>query len=239
MLQEIIVKRFPFLKCYLKAIDTVIANPDNKKIKNLDDRVKPSRIGAFEIYVGVGDRARPVVLHSKLHSKSWPSIPFVLEKIQQNIRPLELNVTLYSKDKGYDLEEKPEKEEDLMLISELDAIKVNLYKLHIETVSLNTNAYNENISGLIDVHKRKEMMHKSRVDQLNENPSLARPYSTRPEMKRPNTGVTQFSTIRGPSAITKRSETIEFRTIQSPRTNLKDANLDSPDQIASNFITSV
>lgn len=88
-----ILARFPMIKVVTKPIadgieefqKSIIVNRRNPDPKTLiiDNHRNPLRIGAFEVHISAkrGDRIEQELLHSKLASKTWPSIGNILNRI--------------------------------------------------------------------------------------------------------------------------------------------------------------
>lgn len=97
--------RFPAIKVILKPIDTSILKDfkqsfqDIKKSKNINDKFKPVRIGAFEVQIALGEDADKVkVIHSKLNSQLWPSISYILKSISKYVPQIYFSIRLFEQD---------------------------------------------------------------------------------------------------------------------------------------------
>lgn len=134
--------RFPFIKVYLKPIDTDIFKNDDKTEKKtviIDEKYKEVRIGAMEVLLckkinGVKDIFQ---LFSKLQTHQWPSISKLLDSIIQYVPKFNLNINIYDKESGildYNKDYEEGKEEDFSY-SKYENIKVNVYYLNNDKIS--------------------------------------------------------------------------------------------------------
>lgn len=140
-IQSAIILRFPFIKVYLKPIDTDIFKNEDKVDKNnniIDEKYKEVRIGAMEILLckkinGVKDIFQ---LFSKLDSHQWPSISKLLDSVIQYVPRFNLNINIYDKESGildYNKDFEEGKEEDFTY-SKYEHIKINVYYLNNQKI---------------------------------------------------------------------------------------------------------
>ena len=92
--------RFPAIKVLLKPIDTNIIKDFREsyklieKSKNINDKYRPVKIGAFEINMCISPK-EVVCLHSKLETNQWPNIDNVLDKISKYTPTYYLNIQVF------------------------------------------------------------------------------------------------------------------------------------------------
>ncbi len=133
--------RFPFIKVYLKPIDTDIFKNEEKMDKKnviIDEKYKEVRIGAMEVLLckkinGVKETSQ---LFSKLQTHQWPSIAKLLDSIVQYVPKFNLNINIYDKESGildYNKDYEEGKEEDYTY-SKYKHIKVNVYYLNNDRI---------------------------------------------------------------------------------------------------------
>lgn len=167
--QRSILMRFSFIRVLLKPIDTEIIK-DNKesfklmnKSKNINDKFKPIRLGAFEIQMCVN--ANDIVLiHSKLNSNTWPSIDSVLDKILKYVPNMLFSIVLYDKDKKETSEQNIESER------KLEEIPINIYQCKLDEINRIKEQYAEELEILLNPKGRMKMI--TTLKQLEKtNPS--------------------------------------------------------------------
>ena len=157
LLQLCINIRFPFIKVFLKPIDT----SDNKYL---------NRLGALEIQLGmkINDKISVMSLFSKLNTNQWPNFNKILNKINNIVPVINIKCNIYDKeeeDNSY--ADNNTKDKDitnnninsmLALTSKYENIKINLYSLKSEQLEL----YCQEASNQLDITfnpKRKTEMY--------------------------------------------------------------------------------
>ena len=165
-LQKSIHMRFPFIRVLLKPIETdilmepTLANAILNKTKIVEDKYKEVRIGAMEVQLcnrKKGEKnSNVILLHSKMMSKTWPSITNVLNAIVGCVPLITFEVKLY------DRESKSEEANNIelkgLLDTKLEKIKVNVYKYKnslIEEICKNSK---DELDNFIDPNKRKTIL---------------------------------------------------------------------------------
>ena len=134
--------RFPFIKVYLKPIDTDIFKNEEKSEKKtviIDEKYKEVRIGAMEVLLckKINGVKEIFQLFSKLQTHQWPSISKLLDSIIQYVPKFNLNINIYDKESGildYNKDYEEGKEEDFTY-SKYENIKVNVYYLNNDKIS--------------------------------------------------------------------------------------------------------
>jgi hypothetical protein len=173
VLQKCILLRYPYIKVYLKPIETDIivrevgGNSTNRVGSNIIDNLyKEVRIGALEIQIAFknGQNVEVSMLHSKLNSGNWPSISNVLNKIVKFIPIFNLDVKVYDKEEGLDHEHEENKNEDF-LFSRYENIKINVYLLNHPQICEMANYITEELESIINPKKRKILLSQVRLMQ--------------------------------------------------------------------------
>ena len=178
---EVIKYRFPAIKVLLKPIDTnIIKNFKEsyrliEKDKNINDKYKPVRIGAFEINMCCGNKKDDVIiLHSKLDSNQWPNIDGVLDKITKYVPIINLNINLF---------ESEDKEKDGGNIvkdsNPLKNIQVNIYRMKIQEINKLKKIYSEQLELIAKPKGIKNFMMTMRYMETNtkSNTERIRPFT--------------------------------------------------------------
>lgn len=160
ILQKCIILRFPFIKVYLKPIETDIQEGKKTNLKSMiiEDKYKEVRIGAMEIQLAIKKEGKVEysLLHSKLRSGAWPSINKVLNKIVNYLPFQNLNVKVYDKEEG--LHEENEKLDELVF-TKYENIKVNLYLLNNPLIKELTDTAASELETILDPKKRRIYLH--------------------------------------------------------------------------------
>lgn len=136
---EAIKIRYPAIRVLLKPIDTHITKDFKQsyklleKSKNINDKYKPVRIGAFEINICM-NKSEVVVLHSKLSTNQWPNLDHVLDKISKYTPMLNISLQLYES-------ENCEKSEE----SSLKGVHVNIFRVKYEEILKLKRIYSEEL----------------------------------------------------------------------------------------------
>ena len=205
LLQLSINIRFPFIKVFLKPIDT----SSNKHL---------NRLGALEVQLAmkINDKQTITTLFSKLNSNQWPNINNILNKINSIMPVLNIKCTIYDKEEDLDNTSLENNENNnnaninindnknnlLSLPSKYENIKINLYSLknsQLESycleaanqldISFNpkrkTEIYKEEQNSKINENKSK--MNASSINKLN---LAQKTISTRPQSGVKNKSVT-------------------------------------------------
>lgn len=187
-LQKCILMRFPFIKVYLKPIDTNIV-PTNlqnyEKSEVVDYKYKDVRLGAFEIQLAIKtDKLEIFQVHSKLSTGQWPSFNTVLNKIVSKLPRFNLGLSIFDREDKIDEQGRSESSEDrnneninniegqnidiedeILLPSKFENIKINLYQLRNPQILNLINQYNEDLDMILNPRKRLELLASSRLVQ--------------------------------------------------------------------------
>lgn len=177
-LQKCILMRFPFIKVYLKPIDTEIVpvNLQNyEKNPIVDLKYKDVRIGAFEVQMAIKTEKFEIIqIHSKLSTGLWPSLSSVLNKIVSNLPRFNLCISIYDREEkvedfdekeNNDDEEKQRKEEEILLPTKFENIKINLYQLKNPQILQTINTANEQLENILNPKKRIILLTQTRLMQ--------------------------------------------------------------------------
>ena len=140
-IQNAVILRYPFIKVYLKPIDTdIFKNEEQTDNKNviIDELYKEVRIGAMEVLLckKINGTKEIFQLFSKLQSHQWPSITKLLDSIVQYVPKFNLNINIFDKESGildYNKDYEEGKEEDYTY-SKYEHIKINVYYLNNDKV---------------------------------------------------------------------------------------------------------
>jgi hypothetical protein len=180
-LQKCILIRFPFIKVYLKPIDTEIVpvslqNYDKNPIVDL--KYKDVRIGAFEVQMAIKTEKLEIVhIHSKLTTGLWPSLSSILNKIVSKLPRFNLCISIFDReDKVEDYENKNDdedennesrkkQEEDTLLPTRFENIKINLYQLKNPQIFQIMNSANEQLENILNPKKRIILLTQTRLMQ--------------------------------------------------------------------------
>ena len=177
-LQLSITMRFPFIKVYLKPIDT----SDNKM----------NRIGALEIQLGMKIYNQVILnpIFSKLTTGQWPNIHSVLNKISSYMPIFNLKLQIYDKEEGEYTESTiidssmneskniaiKTKDEIFKKPSKYENIKINLYSYNSEQIEYFCKEASNSLDMIYNAKKKIEMYHenmtKSSISHNNNNNNL-------------------------------------------------------------------
>ncbi len=171
-LQKCILMRFPYIKVYLKPIETDIVNQGNKKSNIIDNMYKEVRIGALEVQLGFIKKGvkNNHVLYSKLHSGKWPSISNILQSIVNYVPKLNIEFKVYDREEGlYEANKDPIKDSkddkvlsEQLIFTKYENIKVNLYLLSHPQIKELSEYINEELESLLNPKKRKILLNQIR-----------------------------------------------------------------------------
>lgn len=155
-IQSAIIMRFPFIKVYLKAIETDIIlhqaeEESDKKKKTLiiDDLYKEVRIGAMEVYLGmnINNVKTQNLIFSKLTSHYWPNIENLLDIIVQYLPKFNLLINIFDYESpsiDVNKEFEDQKPEDLTY-SRFEDVEIVLYYLKQDDIkAMNQTAFESN-----------------------------------------------------------------------------------------------
>lgn len=171
VLQKCILLRYPYIKVYLKPIETdiivreVCGSSTNRVGSNvIDNLYKEVRIGALEVQLAykIGPNVEIKMIHSKLNSGNWPSISNVLNKIVKFIPIFNFDVKVYDKEDGIDKEYGENKNEEF-LFSKYENIKINLFLLNHPQICELANYITEELESIINPKKRKILLSQVRL----------------------------------------------------------------------------
>jgi hypothetical protein len=239
ILQKCILIRYPFIKVFLKPIDTDIANPNEHGQLVIDNKYKEVRIGAMEVQLGIrlNDKTEIQLIHSKLSSGTWPSIGTVLNKIVNHMPKFHMKGVSYDKEEGLSTEEAEKKFEDIML-SKFDNIKVNLYQLKSEQQRELIQLTDDELARILNPKKRKEFLTKQRtLEKENYNSSAI--HTAESNLLRPVTvrssrySQSKDLSVRASSAVStyRPLSTDRFRLSSSKMTSRDNEILEDRDKI--------
>lgn len=181
-LQKCILLRFPFIKVYLKPIDTEIVPvslQNYEKNPIVDLKYKDVRIGAFEVQMAIKTEKLEIVqIHSKLSTGLWPSLSSILNKIVSKLPSFNLCVSIYDREDKIDdneannmneeeekNEDKIKQEEDNLLSTKFENIKINLYQLKNPQILQIINSANEQLENILNPKKRIILLTQTRLMQ--------------------------------------------------------------------------
>ena len=174
--------RFPFIKVYLKPIDTQIV-PTNlqnyEKSEVVDYKYKEVRIGAFEIQLAIKTEKLEIFqVHSKLNTGQWPNFNSLLNKIVAKLPRFNLSLSIFdredkvdepgkseSSEEKYDEVKSVDNEEEILLPSKFENIKINLYQLKNPQILQIINQSNEDLEMILNPKRRLELMASNRLAQ--------------------------------------------------------------------------
>ena len=175
LLQLCINIRFPFIKVYLKPIDT-------SSSKHLN------RLGALEIQLAmkINDNKNIITLFSKLNSNQWPNFNHILNKINSIAPLINIKCTIYDKEeddeKGY-LENNNndnfneskinnniiDKNTLLVLPSKYENIKINLYSLKNNQIELYCQEATNQLDIAFNPKRKTEIYYEEQNSKINTN----------------------------------------------------------------------
>ena len=183
LLQNCINIRFPFIRVILKPV-----------VK--DDL--PNRLGAMEIQIGYryNDNTTIESLFSKLNSNVWPNFHMILNKIGEIVPIFNLKCVLYDEDEGVETEgnEYNELNNNLLIPSKFQNIKINLYSFVSEQIELNCYEAADALDQIYNPKRKlfeySQMLENGMIDKNNNNnnnfnngskiSTMTRPYTSRP-----------------------------------------------------------
>lgn len=178
---EAIKIRYPAIKILLKPIDTHILKDFAQsyklleKSKNINDKYKPVRIGAFEINLVIDKKEQ--VLHSKIDTNQWPNLQNILDKISQFTPKINININLYNLDTEAEKNQNKENDEDEQ--NKFKELRINLYRVNFENIKKIKSVYQEELEllskpkGIKNFIKTMEYMQENSII----NSEQTRPFS--------------------------------------------------------------
>lgn len=160
-LMKAINLRFPSIKVILKPISTEIIKEKPSKIENSKiERIKPIRIGAFEVQICVKPQ-EVVVIHSKLLTNFWPNVNKVLNEISKYTPLIAFSIQLFNQNDTIELvnnAEMDESTERLLRSNKLNNIKVQVSRLNIDDLNEVEANFKEDIQLLNDPKGRIKLL---------------------------------------------------------------------------------
>lgn len=179
--------RFPFIKVYLKPIDTQIV-PTNlqnyEKSEVVDYKYKDVRIGAFEIQLAIKspqEKLEIYQVHSKLMSGQWPNFNCILNKIVTKLPRFNLSLNIFDRedkinepgrsessaeDNNEEIKSNSDPYEDENLLpSKFENIKINLYQLKNPQILNIINQSNDDLDMILNPKKRLELLAMNKLNQ--------------------------------------------------------------------------
>jgi hypothetical protein len=170
LLQACINLRFPFIKVYLKPIDT------SNNIIN--------RIGAFEIQLGmkINNKTTITTLFSKLNTGQWPNFHNILNKINSYVPAFNFKFQIYDKEAGdysessilessvneSKAENKNNNNNELFKMpSKYENVKINLYSYNCEQIENCCKEASSALEMVFNSKKRMEVYHETQSETNN------------------------------------------------------------------------
>jgi hypothetical protein len=175
LLQVCINTRFPFIKVYLKPIDT-----SNNKI---------NRIGALEIQIGMKINNQTIIetLFSKLNTGQWPNFHNVLNKINMYVPVFNFKLQIYDKEEGEYSEstiidnsvneskaskvniKNNNNNELFKKPSKYENIKINLYSYNCEQIENYCKEAANALDAIYNSKRKLEIYHENALNEANIN----------------------------------------------------------------------
>ena len=179
LLQLCINIRFPFIKVFLKPIDT----SSNKHL---------NRLGALEVQLAmkINDQKNIITLFSKLNSNQWPNFNIILNKINSIVPLVNIKCTIYDKeddDENSMLENNNDDDNNINIIngsknnnnmnnnellilpSKYDNIKINLYSLKSSQIELYCQEASNQLDIAFNPKRKKEIYYEEQMSKINNN----------------------------------------------------------------------
>lgn len=160
-LMKAINLRFPSIKVILKPISTEIIKEKPNKIENSKiERIKPIRIGAFEVQICVKPQ-EVVVIHSKLLTNYWPNVNKVLNEISKFTPLIAFSIQLFNQNDTIEMANNAgmdESTERLLKSNKLSNIKVQVSRLNIAELNEVEENFKEDIQLLNDPKGRIKLL---------------------------------------------------------------------------------
>lgn len=178
LLQLCINIRFPFIKVFLKPIDTSSNNYLN-------------RLGALEIQLAmkINDKQSIITLFSKLNSNQWPNFNNILNKINSIVPVINIKCTIYDKEEDIEssnLESNKNENNDnnnfssskinentlLVLPSKYENIKINLYSLKNSQIELYCKEASNQLDIAFNPKRKTEIYYEEQKSIINGNNNI-------------------------------------------------------------------
>ena len=179
LLQLCINIRFPFIKVFLKPIDT----SSNKHL---------NRLGALEVQLAmkINDQKNIITLFSKLNSNQWPNFNIILNKINSIVPLVNIKCTIYDKeddDENSMLENNNDDDNNINIIngsknnnnmnnnellilpSKYENIKINLYSLKSSQIELYCQEASNQLDIAFNPKRKKEIYYEEQMSKINNN----------------------------------------------------------------------
>jgi hypothetical protein len=183
-LQKCILMRFPFIKVYLKPIDTEIVPvglQNYEKNPIVDLKYKDVRIGAFEIQLAIKTEKLDIIpIHSKLSSGLWPSLSGILNKIVSHLPRFNLSLSIFDREDKIEEELKDpvniaisndeqvkelKNDDEMLLPTKFENIKINVYQLKNPQILQIISQTNEELDKVLNPKKRIALVAQTRLIQ--------------------------------------------------------------------------
>ena len=172
LLQICINYRFPFIKIYLKPIDT-----SNNKI---------NRIGALEIQLGmkINNKTTINTLFSKLNTGQWPNFHNILNKISTYVPVFDFKFQIYDKEEGENSEstilescineskindDKNNRKDAFKKPYKYENIKINLYSYNCEQIENCCKEASNALEAIYNSKRKIELYHENNTQNETKN----------------------------------------------------------------------
>ena len=172
LLQICINYRFPFIKIYLKPIDT-----SNNKI---------NRIGALEIQLGmkINNKTTVNTLFSKLNTGQWPNFHNILNKISTYVPVFDFKFQIYDKEEGENSEstilescinesktneDKNNRKDAFKKPYKYENIKINLYSYNCEQIENCCKEASNALEAIYNSKRKIELYHENNTQNETKN----------------------------------------------------------------------
>ena len=172
LLQICINYRFPFIKIYLKPIDT-----SNNKI---------NRIGALEIQLGmkINNKTTINTLFSKLNTGQWPNFHNILNKISTYVPVFDFKFQIYDKEEGENSEstilescinesktneDKNNRKDAFKKPYKYENIKINLFSYNCEQIENCCKEASNALEAIYNSKRKIELYHENNTQNETKN----------------------------------------------------------------------
>ena len=219
-----ILEKYPFIKVYIKSHsedEKVVKYTLNQEANGniIDNQRTNLRIGAFEISIARKLRkiTKVEVLFSKLKSRTWPSLPILLQNISKYLPRTNLVVSVFNSDNAEDKEGISEIKLKLRL-SFKDS-KAN-EELKADVTKIHSGKINEALEIRENLLRRRSESNRKRYGRIAQNKSLRNDPNrlSATSVQRPFTANTRYSASFHHSIMSLVKQNNEFRQTHGVRT---------------------